>query len=190
MHEGHAHHEDKSQLAGILVEHHRKFLTFLESRVESRAAAEEILQDAFVKTIGKGDQLRDEESAVPWFYRLLRNAVVDHYRKRGAESRMLEAQPRDEAFEEELERVVCACINGLIATLKGEYEAILRKVDLQQKSIADVAAELGLTAGNARVRLHRARKALKERLEESCRSCAEHGCLDCTCEPGGGGGCV
>ena len=32
------------------------------------------------------------------------------------------------------------------------------------------------------VRLHRARKALRLRLEETCRACADHGCLDCTCK--------
>jgi RNA polymerase sigma-70 factor (ECF subfamily) len=31
------------------------------------------------------------------------------------------------------------------------------------------------------VRLHRARAALKTRLEQSCGTCATHGCLDCTC---------
>ena len=181
-HEAPAPHKN-AHIADVLVEHHRKFLAFLEARVESRAVAEEILQEAFVKSLKKGDQLHDEESAVPWFYRLLRNAVIDHYRRRGAEQRMKEAQPTEEAFEQELERVVCACIDGLIPTLKAEYAAIVRMVDLEQQPIADVARELGLTPGNARVRLHRARKALKERLEDACATCAEHGCLDCTCAP-------
>jgi RNA polymerase sigma factor (sigma-70 family) len=172
---------DNAALVDALVDHHRRFLGFLEARVESRAVAEEILQDAFVKALKKGDQLRDDESAVAWFYRLLRNAVIDHYRARGAERRMKDAQPTDAAFEQELERVVCACVDGLVPTLKPEYAAIVRSVDLEQRPIVDVARELGLTAGNARVRLHRARKALKERLEESCATCAEHGCLDCSC---------
>jgi len=38
------------------------------------------------------------------------------------------------------------------------------------------------------VRLHRARKALRERLTASCRACAEHGCLDCSCGASGGHG--
>ncbi len=72
-----------------LVDNHRQFLAFLERRVESRADAEDILQDAFVRGLEKGGQLRDGESAVAWFYRLLRNAVVDHYRRRGAAGRAL-----------------------------------------------------------------------------------------------------
>jgi RNA polymerase sigma-70 factor (ECF subfamily) len=44
------------------------------------------------------------------------------------------------------------------------------------------AERKGLTAGNAAVRVFRARAALKRRVVESCGTCAEHGCLDCTCQ--------
>jgi len=45
-----------------------------------------------------------------------------------------------------------------------------------------VAKELGITPNNLKVRRHRARQQLRERLEEVCRTCAKHGCLDCSCE--------
>ena len=175
------------EIAQVLVSHHRRFLSFLQARVESRAVAEEILQDAFVKGVEKSGQLREEESAVAWFYRLLRNAVVDHYRRRGAENRALEkelgeAMARPGVVETELEQTVCGCVSDLIPTLKPDFEAMVRAVDLEGRSVTDVAGELGITAGAARVRLHRARQALKLRLEQSCSTCAEHGCLDCTCD--------
>lgn len=67
-----------------LLANHRRFLNFLTARVGSREDAEDILQDAFVRGLQKVGQLRDDESAVAWFYRLLRNAVIDHYRRRSA----------------------------------------------------------------------------------------------------------
>src|SRR4051812_21085206 len=70
-----------------LVDSHRQFLAFLQARVESRAAAEDILQSAFVRSLERGAEVRDEESAVAWFYRVLRNAVIDHYRHRDATGR-------------------------------------------------------------------------------------------------------
>ena len=73
--------------AARLVESHRQFLAFLERRVGSRAAAEDILQDAFVRGLRRADTLRSEESAVAWFYRLLRNAIADHFRRRRREER-------------------------------------------------------------------------------------------------------
>src|SRR6188768_51294 len=68
----------------VLVENHARFLAFLKGRVGSRETAEEILQAAFVKSIEKQDSLRDGEHAVAWFYRLLRNSLIDHYRRQAA----------------------------------------------------------------------------------------------------------
>lgn len=172
-------------VAQTLVAQHRRFLAFLEKRVESRAVAEEILQSAFMKSIEKGDQLRSDESAVAWFYRLLRNAVIDHYRRRAAQARALEKHGMDVALGEEIgpeaEAAICACLDELIPTLKDEYAQIVRAVDLEGRPVIDAARDLGITANNASVRLHRARGQLKKRLEAVCRTCAEHGCLDCTC---------
>jgi RNA polymerase sigma factor (sigma-70 family) len=172
-------------VTNTLVAQHRKFLAFLEKRVESRAVAEEILQSAFVKSMEKQHQLQSDESAVAWFYRLLRNAVIDHYRRRDAQGRALEKHGIEMALSEHMEpeaqATICACINELIPTLKSEYEQLVRAVDLEGKPVSDAARALGITANNASVRLHRARAQLKKRLETACSTCAEHGCLDCTC---------
>jgi RNA polymerase sigma-70 factor (ECF subfamily) len=171
-----------------LVAGHRAFLSFLEARLPSRAAAEEILQAAFVRAIERGGAIRDEESAVAWFYRLLRNALIDHYRSEAATRRALERQAAEAMLpsESELNDVVCGCMSTLLPNLKPEYGEVLRRVDLEGAPLPQLAAELGITPNNAGVRLHRARQALKRELERSCGTCATHGCLDCTC---GGGAC-
>lgn len=177
-----------------LVDNHRNFLAFLERRLGRREEAEEILQDAFVRGIDRLGTLREGESSVAWFYRLLRNALVDHYRSRGAEARALERVAREPeghepAPDEELMDTVCACVGALVDTLKPEYAAALRRVDLEGAAVHAWAAEAGITANNAGVRLHRAREALRRQVERSCGTCATHGCLDCTCGAPGGGGC-
>lgn len=171
----------------VLVANHARFLAFLRPRVATAEAAEEILQAAFVKGIEKADGLREGESAVAWFYRLLRNALVDHYRRNDAQRRGRERYEAEnpEAFTTELHTALhdtlCRCLGDLIPTLKPEYEQVLRRVDLEGGSIADIAAELGVTPNNAAVRLHRAREALRGRLERTCGTCTQHGCLNCTC---------
>lgn len=167
-----------------LVRNHREFLGFLESRVRDRAVAEDILQAAFVKALERGGAIRDGESAVAWFYRLLRNALVDHWRRAGREAKVLDrgASDADAAAEDpELHAAVCGCFADLLPTLKPEYAELLRRVDLQGAAVSAVAVELGITANNASVRLHRARQALRRSLEASCGTCATHGCLDCSC---------
>ena len=167
-----------------LLENHRRFLAFLQKRVGSRADAEDILQDAFLRGLARAGEIRDEERAVAWFYRLLRNAVVDHWRARGVRDRGMEAAARETAEaapDPELEGEICRCFESLLPTLKPEHAAMLREVDLNGRRPVDVAAELGIAPNAAMVKLHRARRALRTRLEQSCRTCATHGCLDCTC---------
>src|SRR5690349_1853986 len=75
----------------VLVENHRNFLSFLERRVGSRALAEDILQEAFARSVEKAEQLRSDESAIAWFYRLLRNAVTDLHRRSATSGRAMAA---------------------------------------------------------------------------------------------------
>ncbi len=168
-----------------LVDNHRDFLRFLERRVGGRAVAEDILQEAFVRGLDRIGTIRDDESVVAWFYRALRNAVVDHYRRRGASDRALAAfaAELEESVEPDVEtrNVACACVAKLADTLKPEYAEAIRKVEVEGGSLQDLAAEAGITPNNAGVRLHRAREALRKRVHASCGTCAEHGCVDCTC---------
>jgi RNA polymerase sigma-70 factor (ECF subfamily) len=177
---------DAPGVLGVLLDNHARFLDFLERRVGSRDEAEDILQEAFVRSIRRTGSLRSPESATAWFYRVLRNAITDHYRREGARSRAamrLAAETEQEAAgpDGELEAVACACVTALVDTLKPEYGAALRRVDLDGVSVRGFAEEAGITPGNAGVRLHRAREALRRQLARSCGTCLEHGCLDCRC---------
>lgn len=168
----------------VLLDNHARFLGFLVPRLGSREAAEDVLQAAFVKGLEKQDTLRAEESAVAWFFRLLRNAVTDHWRRRGAEERAIpRAGPDHDApvEDEQLRAEVCRCVHDLVPLLKPEYAVMVRRVDLEGASLQGLAAELSITPNNAAVRLHRARAALRKQLEASCGTCTEHGCLECTC---------
>jgi RNA polymerase sigma factor (sigma-70 family) len=167
-----------------LVRSHRDLLSFVERRVGSRAEAEDILQEAFVRGVQHEDALRAADSSSAWFYRTLRNAIVDRFRRRGAESRAYEA------FAHELEEttppletrdVVCACVRTLAQTLQPHYADALQRVEIDGLTLQAFAGEAGISANNAAVRLHRAREALRRRVRVSCGTCAEHGCLDCTC---------
>ena len=170
----------------LLVENHRKFLAYLERRVGDAALAEDILQDAFARVLERPSQAPADEGVVPWFYRLLRNAAIDRFRRRGAADRALEAFARElESQVEpapELETEICACVSRLAETLKPEYAEALQAIDVEGLPVKAFAASRRLSATNAGVRVFRAREALKKRVAESCGTCAEHGCLDCTCK--------
>lgn len=171
-------------IAATLVANHRDFLAFVEKRVGNRATAEEILQDAFVRSMDKFDTVR--ETAVGWFYRVLRNAIIDHYRRNASAERRHEAYAREEQNadqpDEELQRVVCKCVAELAETLKSEYATALKRVEVDGVSVKDYADEVGISSNNAGVRIFRAREALRKQVARSCGTCATHGCVDCTCD--------
>lgn len=179
---------ESAALLETLVLSHREFLKFLERKVGSRAVAEDILQDAFVRGIHRVAALRNNESVKAWFYRSLRNAVVDHFRRRGSSERAmaaLAAELEGVGASEEVERAVCQCVRGLASTLKPEYAAALHRVEIDGLSVQAFAEEASISPNNAAVRLFRAREALRKRVRASCGTCADHGCLDCTCAPPG-----
>jgi RNA polymerase sigma-70 factor (ECF subfamily) len=169
----------------LLVENHREFLRYVERRVGDRALAEEIVQDAFVKSLTRGDEI--EESAVGWFYRVLRNAVIDRQRRQAVRHRKLDAFASElEATAEasaEVAGVACACVVRLAGELKPEYAEALQQIEVAGQSLAEYAASAGISTNNAAVRVFRAREALRKQVARSCGTCAEHGCLDCSCDP-------
>jgi RNA polymerase sigma factor (sigma-70 family) len=180
-----------AEIVSVLVANHRDFLAYVERRIGDRALAEEILQEAFVKSLDKADQVRD--SAIGWFYRVLRNAVIDHQRRHTSAARRLEAfaaelddaaPPTGEAHE-----AVCQCVAKLADTLKPEYADALRRIEIDGLSVKDYAAQTGISSSNAGVRVFRAREALRKQVARSCGTCADHGCYQCTCEAKTSSGC-
>jgi RNA polymerase sigma-70 factor (ECF subfamily) len=175
-----------AEVAATLVANHRELLAFVERRVGDRAVAEDILQDALVRNLDKLDTVRG--SAIGWFYKVLRNAIIDHHRRRSVAERRLESYRADhdvsEATDRELHGAICKCVGELAGTLKPEYADALRRIEIDGISVKDYADEAGISTSNAGVRVFRARDALRRQLARSCRTCATHGCLDCTCGPG------
>lgn len=169
-----------------LVAGHREFLAFVERRVRDHALAEDLVQEAFVKGLERGGELRDDESVRAWFYRVLRNAIVDRHRRTNVTAARLAALA-DELQQAESDRAaaadreLCACIARLIDTLPGDQAIALRRIELEGVAVKQFAAETGIGESNAGVRVFRARKALRERVTRACGTCAEHGCFDCTC---------
>jgi len=166
------------------------FRTFLLKRMSDDAAAEDLLQQSFLRALEHEHSIQNQESVVPWFYRILRNAVVDYYRSRAAHVRRAEqfdAEMRVLSEQEvpsldAMQPAICRCLEPILESLRPQYRDLLRRVDLEGKPIASVATDLKISVPNATVRLHRARRALREQLEGSCGLCTKHGCLDCTCE--------
>jgi RNA polymerase sigma factor (sigma-70 family) len=177
--------DDAPALVATLLENQQAFLRYLQRRVGDRELAEDILQEAFAKVVARPEQAPADDAVIPWFYRTLRNAAIDQFRRRGAAHRAYEAFGRELETHEsplgETEAEICACVSRLANTLKPEYAEVLQAVEVGGMAVKAFAQQKGLTANTAAVRVFRAREALRKRVTESCGMCAEHGCVDCTC---------
>lgn len=166
------------------------FKDFIRRRVPTEEIADDLLQHSLIKAIEQVHTVRNEESLVPWFYRLLRHAIVDYYRSHATEQKKHEGFLKELTATEtdkepsfaEIPSEVCACLNRLLPTLRPAYAEVLRRVDLQGEPIQAVAQDLNVAANNLTVRLHRARQAMRASLEAACGVCTKHGCLNCTCD--------
>lgn len=173
----------KSTAAEALAAQRSRFRAFVVSRLGNEAEADDLLQNSLIKALRSADTVRDDEKLTAWFHQILRRAIVDHIRSRAA------ARTRDDAWaaqerlesDHEAERSICGCFEALLPNLKPREAELLCRVELQNESVADAAQALGITPNNAGVILHRARRALRDKLVAFCGSCAGAACLDCDC---------
>jgi RNA polymerase sigma-70 factor (ECF subfamily) len=161
-----------------------EFLAFARGRLNDPELAADAVQESLLKALRRSGQIRRAENVKAWFYRILRRTMVDLYRRNDANRRAFERlrQELEGPQTQEEEKVLCACMDRLIPAMKPEYAALLRRVDLNDEATASVATSLGITRNNLTVRLHRARRQLRQQLEQTCGLCARHGCLDCHCD--------
>ena len=139
------------------------FLGYLRRRVDA-ITAEDILQLSYLRVLQRGAQVRDPSRAVGWFYSILRNAVVDHYRhahrarsfENDMEYDLPAPEPDGEVAPDVAERTL-----SLIPQLPPLYREVLHAVYVEGRSIASFARCRGISRNSATVRVHRARHALR-----------------------------
>jgi len=168
-----------------LFESRQRFVDYVRRRVDDPGLAEDIVHDSLLRTLKAGPRIPDEDRLVPWFFRVLRNAIIDEYRKRDVARRHAgvsgELPDLPDAAPEEV-AAVCACFRPLLANLKPEYAELIESLEFGDEPPEAVANRLGITTNNLKVRRHRARQALRRQLEAACGTCANGRCLaGCTC---------
>ena len=172
-----------------LLEQESAFRVFLRRRVSDEAVAEDLLQQSMIRAVQSHHSVRNDDSVVAWFYRIIRHTLIDYYRSKDAEARRNEAFLQELTISgddkqppiDEMKATVCTCLHHLLPALHSNYAELIQRIDLNGESPKRVAKELKISQNNLTVRLHRARQALRASLEQSCGVCSKHGCLNCTC---------
>lgn len=143
---------------------HRRVYTLAYRLVGDRHEAEDVAQDAYLRVYRGLPGFRGDSSFETWMHRITANAAVTHLRRRGRFGDLLEdpdviVQVPDTATSDPVDRDE---IQRALGGLPLAQRTVLVMKDAYGFSVQEIADELGLSAGAVKVRLHRARKALKE----------------------------
>ncbi|MGH7437534.1 MAG: RNA polymerase sigma factor [Polyangiaceae bacterium] len=157
-----------------------RFVQLARRRVASESDAEDVVQRAMMRAAQRASQLEDPSRGRAWFYRILHRALFDHHRRPRHDhpDGSLDDRP---APEVERRAPPCCCAPRLLSEIRPAYADVLRRVDWESEDPSSVAAALGISTGNLYVRLHRARTALRQRVEGHCGVTSIEPCLECTC---------
>jgi len=144
--------------------------SFLRGRTGSAADADDLLQEVFLRLHRQLPKLRDPARLQGWIYRIARNVVIDHHRRRRHTEPLLhdpEAEAADPEGRDSLD--LSSTLRRFIDALEPEYREPLIRHVYQGQPLAEVAAALGLTEAATKSRVRRARLQLRDMLERCCR---------------------
>lgn len=170
---------------GEIVARYREPLIRHLARLASPADAEDLAQVALAKVARGLATFRGESSLSTWIFRIATHTALDHVRSRAhREAQATEPVPppdggehdgghdfagTDEGVRRTMDRQEMGnCVREFVDRLRSAYAEILALAEFEELSSAEIAARLGITPGAAKIRLHRARAALKRELEAGC----------------------
>jgi RNA polymerase sigma factor (sigma-70 family) len=177
----------ETAIADALLANLTALRAFARRRLGDEHLAADAVQESVLRALKSKNTLSHDENLLAWLYRILRNVLTDLHRRKSARMQAMEHFAEEVAAgggaDAEIEQMACACFRGLLPVMRPDYAQVLQLSDLDGLPAETVARQLGITRSNLKVRLHRARRQLRERLEQTCQLCAAHGCLDCHCNP-------
>lgn len=143
---------------------HRRVYTLAFRVVGDRHEAEDVAQEAYVRVYRGLPGFRGDSSFDTWLYRITANAAASHLRRRRRFGDVLDdpeevVQVPDEASPDPVDRDE---IQRALFALPVAQRAVLVMRDAYGFSITEIAEDLGLSEGAVKVRIHRARRRLKE----------------------------
>ena len=141
--------------------------SFIRARVASDADADDLLSDVFMKVHTRIDGLHDDERIASWLYRITRNTVIDHYRRRRENTDLLDL-PGPEMSERDAEQTIAGDLRGMVDDLPDKYRQALLLTEFEGLTQVEMADELGLSVSGAKSRVQRARGMLRDELLACC----------------------
>ena len=184
----------RADLEARLAQYRPQIQRHILAMVRDADEAEELTQDTYARAFQGIHRLRDPQAALAWLYRIATNVALDRLRRRtipvdGAsvsleETELAAARERPASLiETALERSQMSdCVQSYLETLPDDYRVAILLHDVHVLSNPEIARLVGCSLPTAKIRVHRARRRLRETLDAACTFAVdERGVL--VCEP-------
>jgi RNA polymerase sigma factor (sigma-70 family) len=155
-------------LATLFERHHGRIYGYCLRMTGNRSAAEDLVQDVFMKMLKYKATFKDDSELVPWMFGIARNACLGHLKRRandhlpatrGADAAEAQAEPAgDEPHDDRQSELV----RQALLRLPAERREVLVLSRYEYKSYDEIARVLDCSVGAVKVRVHRAMKQLRE----------------------------
>ncbi len=148
--------------------------SFVMKKVQDENVADEITVSVFSKVLAKLDLYDPNFQFKTWILTIAQNTVIDYWRKKNRENEdstdnfddfknQFARSPEELLISEEDQKQILT----IIESLDLNYQEIIKLRFFEEKSIKEIADELGLTIANTKVRIMRAKKVLSELLKNN-----------------------
>lgn len=156
-------------VADLWQAHRLRLRNYIARRVRDRDAADDILQEVFLKVNAGLHGVRSGGSIPAWLYRIAAHSIADHYRAQ----KPCEELPADDelaAPEAQADPVaeLAVCLQPFIAELPETYRTALLLSEMEGLPQKEVARRLGISLSGAKSRVQRGREKLRQRMLACC----------------------
>ena len=165
---------DYQAYAGLVNRYQNYVFTLTLRIVKNREDAEEVAQDVFIKAYRYLADFRGASRFTTWLYTIVNNTCISFLRKKKLDIHSLDtekvfevADSQDSGMRANLveQKSKLAMVNNAISLLRGDDAQIITLYYKAEQSLEETAQVLGIEVNTAKVRLHRARTRLKEKME-------------------------
>ncbi len=158
----------EAEVARLFRSHHGRLLRLAQILVDDRGAAEEVVQEAFVRLFRQWGSLREPDAAAGWLRTTVLNLARSRLRRRGLARARREAvpvAPASPAERAELNEEHRQVVEAVRALPRRQREVVVLRF-YEDLSVDETAAALGISAGAVKTHTHRGMAALALKLEE------------------------
>jgi len=165
---------DQAAFGQLIRMHQKRLFRYIFGLLGSFDAAEDIVQEAFVRAYQALDRFKPQYAFYPWLSTIARNLAynqvareerkdsLDSMKEKGYDPQSGELGPLEKLLESENHRRFWEALESL----PGQYRTVFVLRHMEDMNYADIASYLKIPPGTVDSRLYRARQMLLEKLKD------------------------